>query len=65
VSCPALSYCRPVKSQHDSLLDPSIVIAGLDPAIQKMAEISSFYGRPLDCRVKPGNDDIEEFGTLC
>jgi hypothetical protein len=27
-----------------------------------MAEISSFYGRPLDCRVKPGNDDIEEFG---
>jgi hypothetical protein len=44
---------------------PQFVIAGLDPAIQEMAEISSFYGRPLDRRVKPGNDDIEEFGTLC
>ena len=34
---------------------PSIVMRGLDPRIQLLNEAA--VSRPLDCRVKPGNDD--------
>jgi hypothetical protein len=62
-SLPGLTHGRPVERMPSSprRSNSLIVIAGLDPAIQKMPELPGFCATQLDCRVKPGND---EFGGM-
>jgi hypothetical protein len=44
---------------------PKIVIAGLDPAIQKSRIDAANFAYRLDCRVKPGNDTVGEVSIEC
>jgi len=41
-----------------SVVIPQNVIAGLDPAIQGNRTHPTILARRLDCRVKPGNDNL-------
>jgi hypothetical protein len=46
--------CRGTRADSDEIDPPSVVIAGLDPAIHLLARL---LAKKMDPRVKPGGDE--------